>query len=135
MLKNEFKLIGTVLTDFEEIGSETFSKKKMIVEVDKKNGKGSSQYPVVVYDTNRDIDTSVSYRGKVVILNGYIDIYKSYISLVAQEMFVVGSEELEAPAIEPLPVEDFLRAPTGDRIFDIEDSKPKVELEEDDLPF
>lgn len=114
MLKNEFKLVGVVVKDFEEVGTENFSKKKMLVEVERKGKIKSSTYPIVVYGSNTQIDTSKCYIGQTIVLDGYIDVYKDFVSLIAQEMYVVGDGGVaETPSVE------------------IKDH----ELEEDDLPF
>lgn len=146
MLKNEFRLIGTVVEDFKEVGSGSYSKKQFVVEVEKKGNRGTSLCPVVVWEGNRDIDTSVSYVGKVIIVNGYIDCYKTFTTLVAQELFVVKGDEEEAPDIAPLPGipdDEFPRAENGDRMFDEEKrtvtaeecAKAVAEVSDDDLPF
>lgn len=91
MINNDFRLIGTVLTDFESIGDEKFAKAKFLLEVDKKKG-GYTTFPVIVYGTNREIDVSKSLKGKRVVLVGYLDCFKEYLSLVAQDLVVVGGE-------------------------------------------
>lgn len=94
MLNNEFKLIGVVVEDYTEIGTEKFSKKSFSLEVDKKRG-GPSTLKIIVYGTNSYIDTNTPILGKTVIVSGYIDSYKDFVSLIAQDMLIVGAETVD----------------------------------------
>ena len=58
MLNNEFRLIGTVITEFERAGTENFPKYFFSVEVEKKNKKEPGTYKVTVFESNKSIDTT-----------------------------------------------------------------------------
>lgn len=90
MLNNEFRLIGVVTENFVEVGSEKFSRKRLKLEVERKGKIRSSTYPVIVLGTNGVISTEKNYVGQTVIINGYVDVYKDYVSLVAQDLYIVG---------------------------------------------
>lgn len=94
MLNNTFTIVGMATADFKEVGSETFKKHALDVEVSKKNGF-SSTFEVVVMPRNTSIDVNASYIGKTLIVNGYVDCYKGYLSLVAQDIYVVGEAPVE----------------------------------------
>lgn len=133
MINNEFRIIGTVVSEFEDVpNSESFPKKKFYVEIEGK--RMPRQYPIVVYEKNGLIDTSTSIKGSVVIVTGYIDVYKDFISLISQDLVVVGVGKPKFKEIKPSGVEASL--PTGDK--DILSEAPvdsDIDIADDDLPF
>lgn len=105
MINNNFNLIGTVTSDFTDVAAAVnFPKKEFTIEVEKKGGKGySTTMKCVVLGNNQSIKTDIDLTGKTVIVSGYIDCYKNFVSLVAQDMFVVGQarEKLVYKTKEP----------------------------------
>ena len=122
MLNNEFRLVGICVSEFIECGTEAYPKKKLIIEVEKKNKKAAVQMPVIIYNKNALIDTTKSLNGKTVVVDGYIDFYKEYTSLICQDIYVVSAT---APIFD-LPIEE-PKAP--------EDDDKVVGLTDDELPF
>lgn len=116
MLMNEFRLIGTVVSDYEKGGTETFVKYLFDIEVERKNKKEPALFKVTVFDSNKSIDTSISIKGKQIILQGYLDEYKGNLKLVAQDIVVIGAVPVEEAKIESANLD-------------------KLDLPDDDLPF
>ena len=131
MLTNNFTLLGVAVSNFEDDAASTkFPKKTLQIEVEKK-GKYAGQvqtHTIVVYGTNRSIDTTMELLGRSVLVNGLIDNYNGYMSLVAQDILVLDNEKVvvEAPSIKPSE-----KAKTTIKVKDIDVSDDK----EDDLPF
>ena len=132
MLNNEFRIIGTVVSDFEPIpNSESFPKKKLVIEIEGK--KMPRQYPITIYEKNGLIDTTKTLEGKVVIMTGYIDCYKEYVHLIAQDLVVVGAGTPEFKEIKPSGVAASL--PSSDKEEEPKGSDSSIDITEDDLPF
>ena len=130
MLNNTFTLLGIAISNFVDDDKSTkFPKKLITIEVEKK-GKSAGltqQHNVVVYGTNRNIDTTQDLTGKKVIVEGLIDSYNGYVSLVAQDIFVLDDVYVvEAPSIKPVEKSDNKIVLKDVDIMDIKD---------DDLPF
>ena len=133
MINNEFRIIGTVISDFEMVpNSESFPKKQFVVEVESR--KFPRQYKVIVHEKNGLIDTSTSLVGKVVIVTGYIDVYKDWLSLISQDLVVVGVGKPTFKEIKPSGIEASL--PTGDK-EDLPEAPvdSDIDIADDDLPF
>ena len=128
MLNNEFRLIGTVVSEFEKAGSENFPIYFLTIEVERKRKGMTSHFTMKVYEKNYTVDVTKSMLGKRIIANGYLDEYKGHLDLVLQDMIVIGEIVAEkvnktAEAVAAAPV-----APTLDT--------DEIELpSDDDLPF
>lgn len=84
MINNEFRLIGTIVSDFKV--EETKQAFYIVeVEVERKNG-GTNVYKIVCLPNNRNVDYNKSLKGKVVVIYGYVSVYKGVYDLVAQEI-------------------------------------------------
>lgn len=130
MLNNEFRIIGTVVSDFEVIpNSENFPKKRLLIEVEGK--KMPKQYPITIYEKNALIDTSKSLVGSVVIMTGYIDCYKEFVHLIAQDLVVVGVGKPTFKEIKPSGVEASLPASDKEESRNLD----SIDIADDDLPF
>lgn len=112
MLNNEYRFIGTIVSEYQSIGSEEFPKYQLMVEVEKRKKGTPATFPLIVYGKNSYVDVNTSIKGKQAIITGYIDEYKGKINLILQDLIVVGE----------VPVKDV--APLGE-----------IDLPEDDLPF
>ena len=107
MLLNEFRLIGTVLSDFEKSGTDNFVKYSFNLEVEKKNKKEPSVYSITVFEKNNSIDLSKSLKVKQIIVQGYLDTYKDFVRLIAQDIMVIGAvpeakKKVESANLQPL---------------------------------
>ena len=116
MLNNEFRLIGTVVSDYEKGGTENFVKYTFNLEVEKRNKKEPSVYLITVFESNKSIDVKNRLLGKQIILQGYLDEYKGNMKLVAQDIVVIGAVPVEEEKIKGANLEE-------------------IELPNDDLPF
>lgn len=135
MLNNEFRLIGTIVSDFEKTGSESYPKYKLMLEVEKKTKGRTATYPLVVYEKNTSVDINVSLKGKRVIATGYVDMYKDFMSLVLQEFEIIGGG---AEAVENTEKEIVVNQAAANAYVrdDYEEPAPaNVDLPDDDLPF
>lgn len=119
MLNNEFRFIGTIVSDYERIGSDTFPKYQLTIEVERKKKGAPSSFKLTIYEKNYSIDVTKSLKGKQVITTGYIDTWKDRTDLIAQDIIVVGAVPIEREDVAGAPLEV------------IED----VGVAENDLPF
>lgn len=132
MLNNEFRLIGTVVSDYNQVGSKDYPKYEFNLEVEKKAKGRTAVYKVVVLGTNKTVDVGKSLKGKRIIAQGYIDSYKDFMSLVLQDHEIIGGgEEVVAEVEEALQESPLSKAYTDDD----EEDLPLQDLPDDDLPF
>ena len=123
MLNNEFRLIGTIVSDWEKVGSDNFPKYEMKIEVERRKKDHTSVYTLVAYEKNYVIDVTKSLKGKTVIVTGYLDLFKDFIKLVMQDIVIVGSGKSKITVVtneEPVKEEPVVEMPI---------------IENDDLPF
>lgn len=91
MINNEFRLIGTIITDF--IASDPVNEKYVVkIEVERKYGKPMN-CDLIVSKKNYLIDVTKSLLGKLVIVNGYLDVNNGGMTMVVQNIMVVGKNE------------------------------------------
>lgn len=126
MLNNEFRFIGTVVSEYERIGSDTFPKYTLTIECERKKKGAPSMFKVVVYEKNYSIDITKSVKGKQVIVTGYIDEYKGHLDLIMQDMIVVGA----APAEIEKKVDTVIAHAVEETAVAV-----AADLPDDDLPF
>lgn len=130
MLNNSFTLLGIAVSEYREDEKSTkFPKKLIDIEVEKKgkSAGGVQQHTVVVYGTNRNVDTTRNLIGRKVIVEGFIDTYNGFVSLIAQDIIVLDDERVvDAPVIKPA---DDTEKKVVVKNIDV------VELKDDDLPF
>ena len=122
MLNNEFRLIGTVVSEYEKFGSENFPKYSLNIEVEKRKKGQTATYKVIVYEKNFAVDVTKSVIGKQVIVSGYIDAFRDTNQLIMQDMVIVG--EVAAVA----PTKEVVETPVDNIAVELPD-------EDDDLPF
>ena len=91
MLNNEFRLIGTVISDFEQGGSENFVKYYLTIEVERKKKNYPSTFKTIIYESNKSIAVTETLKGKQVIAQGYLDEYKGNTQLILQDIIVIGA--------------------------------------------
>lgn len=136
MLNNEFTLIGVVISDFEQKGTEKYPKYEFKLEVEKKFKGATAVYSITVLGNNKSVDTSKSLVGRKIIARGYVDSYKDFINLVLQDFEDCGSggscSDIEAalqetPVVSEKEYSEFAEA-NGNLDEDID-------LPDDDLPF
>ena len=137
MLFNEFRLIGTVVSDFEEDGTMAFPKSKFMIEVEKKQKGKANTYPVIIHHNNNTIDISKSLKGSVVIVCGYVDVYNNWLSLVAQDVTVVGlTPKGKAKATEVvIKPEDNVAVEEKGGVNSVDLDEIGTGIPDDDLPF
>ena len=134
MLNNEFRFIGTVVSDYEKIGSENFPKYQLKIEVERRKKGAPSQFNVVVYEKNYTIDITKSVKGKQVIATGYIDEYKGHIDLILQDMIIVGAVPVEKPTeVAALSMEEIVEVAEA-KEEPVKETN-EVAVSDDDLPF
>ena len=97
MVNNEFHLIGTAISNFNDIGNGKFKSYLLRLEIEKFGSKSGNTFTIEVqiYGTNKAIDTRTEILGKQVAVNGYIDAFITkegslITKLVAQNIYVVG---------------------------------------------
>lgn len=91
MINNELRLIGTIITDF--IASDPVNEKYVVkIEVERKYGKPMN-CDLTVSKKNYLIDVTKSLLGKLVIVNGYLDVNNGGMTMVVQNIMVVGKNE------------------------------------------
>ena len=112
MLNNEFRLIGTAVSDFKLAGSDDFKKYLLDIEVEKKTKKAPSVFTLQVFESNKSVKVDESLKGKRIIVQGYLDTYKEYTRLVVQDIIIIGAipeekpKEIEGANLEELDLPD-----------------------------
>jgi len=120
MINNEFHLIGMCISDFEKLNSKKFAVYTMRLEVEKYTGN-VFEIEVVIYSSNNKINTSKSYLGKQIAVNGFIDTFKIDDGSVRTKLVVQNIMELsKAPKLNRIPQSEVKTSPS---------------VVEDDLPF
>ena len=75
MVNNDFHIIGTALTDLELISDKTKYKLYILkVEVEKIANSEPFVLPITFISSNRMVDFNGEYQGKMVAVNGYLDV-------------------------------------------------------------
>ena len=101
MVNNEFHLIGIAVSNYVSVGNDKFKVHSFRIEVEKFGAKYGTAFEieVVVYGTNRAIDTTREILGRQIAVNGYVDTFVTkeenhiFLKLVAQNILVIESKE------------------------------------------
>ena len=131
MLNNEFRLIGTIVSDWKKVGSENFPKHEVLIEVEKRKKGNPTTYKLTAFEKNYVIDVTKSLKGKMVIVTGYLDLNKNFINLVVQDFVVIGEEVKEELAFDK-EEENIEYNEDGELV---EEEPTLTDLPDDDLPF
>lgn len=100
MLNNTFTVVGTAISNYERMENTKYERYVIRIEVERKNKNRVDVYPIQVMNWNKTIDTKAVVVGEVVIVNGYLDVWNDQVSLIAQDIYVVGVDENYASNIE-----------------------------------
>lgn len=100
MLNNTFTVVGTAISNYERMENTKYERYVIRIEVERKNKSRVDVYPIQVMNWNKTIDTKAVVVGEVVIVNGYLDVWNDQVSLIAQDIYVVGVDENYTSNIE-----------------------------------
>lgn len=126
MLNNTFTLIGTAISKYEKVENSKYEKWTLSVEVERKNKVKVDVYKVVVLNWNKTIDVKNDLVGEVVIVNGYLDTFNDNVSLIAQDIYIVGSD---------LNYKSKVENKIAPNEIDLEEEDEEDEIPDDELPF
>ncbi len=132
MLNNEFTLIGVVISDFEQKGTEKYPKYEFKLEVEKKFKGATAVYSITVLGNNKSVDTSKSLVGRKIIARGYVDSYKDFINLVLQDFEDCGSGDSYSDVEAALQVSEKEYSEFAEANENLDED---LDLPDDDLPF
>ena len=123
MLNNEFKFIGTALTNYETVGKVS----KFKIEVTKQKSGEVYEIDLVAYNNSKTINFKEYIKGKLVGVIGFIAVTEGKIQLNVTNVmsFGGGNSNQKAPVV----------APAVDVVTSNDLENQDVEIGDDDLPF
>ena len=99
MINNEFHIIGVATSNFTNIGNGKYVSYILKVEVEKLTSKYGANFTleVVVYESNNKVDVGISYLGKQVAVNGYLDSFQNkdgqiIPKIIAQNILILDNQ-------------------------------------------
>lgn len=141
MINNEFHLIGTAISNYNDISNGKYVSHLLRLEIEKFGSKAGNSFEIEVqiYGTNKAVDTSIDILGEQVAVNGYVDSFATkegtiITKLVAQNVYVLSKNKnntvSHTVASTPAPARSSESTPQQTTEAEVIDA-----VVDDDLPF
>ena len=93
MINNEFRLIGVATSNLKLVQHKNVKTYSISVEVERPQKKDTYELTVYFYDFNRLVDFSFDFKGKTVVVGGYIAHFSQRITtLVGTNIIVINKD-------------------------------------------